>query len=98
MNQVKVYAAAKANDPLKPFVIQRRELGSHDVSIDIQYCGVCHSDVHQARDEWGGAIFPMVPGHEIVGKVSKIGCTLNPILLNFSTKYQVIFYKSINYD
>ncbi|MCJ7597443.1 MAG: NAD(P)-dependent alcohol dehydrogenase [Methyloceanibacter sp.] len=58
---------------LAPFSIQRREPGPHDVLIDILYCGVCHSDIHQARDEWGGAIFPMVPGHEIIGKVVVTG-------------------------
>jgi len=68
-----VYAAANATSPLAPFSIERREPGPHDVLIDIAYCGVCHSDIHQARDEWGGSIFPMVPGHEIVGHVSKVG-------------------------
>ena len=73
MKSVKAYAVAKANDLLKPFQIQRKEPGTYDVVIDIHYCGVCHSDVHQARNEWGGSIFPMVPGHEITGIVSKIG-------------------------
>jgi uncharacterized zinc-type alcohol dehydrogenase-like protein len=67
------YAAQSARAPLAPFQIERREPGAHEVLIDILYCGVCHSDIHQARDEWGGAIFPMVPGHEIVGRVSKAG-------------------------
>ena len=67
------YAAFDPKKPLGPFTISRREPGVHDVQIDIKYCGVCHSDVHQARDEWGGSIFPMVPGHEIVGVVSKAG-------------------------
>jgi uncharacterized zinc-type alcohol dehydrogenase-like protein len=53
--------------------IRRREPGPHDVVIDILFCGVCHSDIHQARDEWSGAIFPMVPGHEIVGRVTRLG-------------------------
>lgn len=73
MPTVKAYAAASAKDSLQPFHIERREPDTHDVVIDILYCGVCHSDIHQARDEWGGSIFPMVPGHEIVGKVSQIG-------------------------
>jgi len=73
MIATKSYAAPKAKAPLGPFTIQRREPGEHDVLIDIAYCGVCHSDIHQARDEWGGSVFPMVPGHEIVGHVSKIG-------------------------
>ncbi|HXL74202.1 MAG TPA: alcohol dehydrogenase catalytic domain-containing protein, partial [bacterium] len=67
MIATKSYAAQKAKEALGPFSIQRREPGEHDVLIDIAYCGVCHSDIHQARDEWGGSIFPMVPGHEIVG-------------------------------
>jgi len=67
------YAAMTAKAPIAPHTIQRREPGPHDVLIDILYCGICHSDIHQARDEWGGSVFPMVPGHEIVGNVVKIG-------------------------
>ncbi len=67
------YAAADAASPLAPFTIDRREPGPHDVVIDILYCGVCHSDIHQARDEWGTSIFPMVPGHEIIGLVQQVG-------------------------
>ncbi|MEP6484888.1 MAG: NAD(P)-dependent alcohol dehydrogenase [Rudaea sp.] len=67
------YAAADAKSPLAPFSIERRDPGPNEVLIDIAYCGVCHSDIHQVRDEWGNSIFPMVPGHEIVGKVSKVG-------------------------
>ena len=67
------FAAMTPTSKLAPFSIERREPGPHDVLIDILYCGVCHSDVHQARDEWGGSIFPMVPGHEIIGKVVKVG-------------------------
>ena len=67
------YAAAVAKAPLAPLVIERREPGPREVLIDILYCGVCHSDIHQARAEWGEAIFPMVPGHEIVGKVANVG-------------------------
>jgi uncharacterized zinc-type alcohol dehydrogenase-like protein len=73
MLKTPAYAAAFAKAPLAPFSIERREPGPHDVLIDILYCGVCHSDIHQARGEWGGEIFPMVPGHEIVGKVVKVG-------------------------
>jgi uncharacterized zinc-type alcohol dehydrogenase-like protein len=75
MPTVKAYAATKAKTALGPTSIERREPGAHDVVIDILYAGICHSDIHQARDEWGGSIFPMVPGHEIVGKVSKIGAS-----------------------
>ena len=67
------YAALAAKAPLVPHSFQRREPRDHDVVIDIKYCGVCHSDIHQVRNEWGGSIFPMVPGHEIVGIVSRVG-------------------------
>lgn len=67
------YAAPVAKSPLAPYNFERRDVGPHDVLIDIKYCGICHSDIHQARDEWGGALFPMVPGHEIVGIVNQVG-------------------------
>jgi uncharacterized zinc-type alcohol dehydrogenase-like protein len=70
---VKAFAASSAKSPLAPYSFDRRDPLPHDVQIDIHYCGVCHSDVHQARDEWGGSLFPMVPGHEIVGKVISVG-------------------------
>jgi uncharacterized zinc-type alcohol dehydrogenase-like protein len=73
MLAVKGYAAQTAKTPLAPFNFQRRVPGANDVLIDILYCGVCHSDIHQVRDEWGGSIFPMVPGHEIVGRVTQVG-------------------------
>ena len=73
MTNSPAFAAYKANEPLKPFTVSRREPGAHDVAIDILFCGVCHSDLHQVRDEWGGSVFPMVPGHEIVGKITKVG-------------------------
>src|SRR5476649_2487837 len=73
MSATKAYAARNATTPLAPFSFERREPGPHDVKIDILYCGVCNSDIHQVRDEWGGSIFPMVPGHEIVGRVTAIG-------------------------
>jgi uncharacterized zinc-type alcohol dehydrogenase-like protein len=67
------YAAAHASAPIAPFSFERREPGAHDVQIDIKYCGICHSDIHQARNGWGNSIFPMVPGHEIVGRVVRVG-------------------------
>lgn len=73
MIPVKGYAAEAAKAPLKPYSFERREVGDHDVLIDISYCGICHSDIHQVRDEWGGSLFPMVPGHEIVGIVNQVG-------------------------
>src|SRR5947209_20366216 len=69
MAKVPAYAAPAAGKPLAPFTVDRRDPRPRDVVIDILFCGVCHSDVHQARDEWGGSRFPMVPGHEIVGRV-----------------------------
>jgi uncharacterized zinc-type alcohol dehydrogenase-like protein len=67
------YAAQHAGATLVPFEFEHRELGARDILIEILYCGVCHSDVHQARGDWGAKIFPMVPGHEIVGYVSRVG-------------------------
>jgi uncharacterized zinc-type alcohol dehydrogenase-like protein len=70
---VKAYAAEAADQPLGPFAIERREAGPNDVVIEIAFCGVCHSDLHTVRGEWGGTMFPCVPGHEIVGSVSAVG-------------------------
>ena len=67
------YAAQSAKVPLAPYKFERREPREHDVLIEITHCGVCHSDIHQVRDEWGNSMFPMVPGHEIVGKVLRVG-------------------------
>jgi len=67
------YAAPSAGKQLGKWQFERREPGPHDVQISIKYCGVCHSDLHQVRDEWGQGIFPMVPGHEIVGEVTHVG-------------------------
>lgn len=69
----KGYAVKSAKAPLEPFSFERRNLGSKDVALDIYYAGICHSDIHQAREEWGPALFPMVPGHEIAGKVTAVG-------------------------
>ena len=73
MMKTKAYATPSATSPLAPFEIVRREVGDRDVLIEIAFCGVCHSDIHQARNEWGSSIFPMVPGHEIVGRVVRVG-------------------------
>lgn len=70
------YAAMTAKAALQPFSFTRRDVGPHDVLIAITHCGICHSDIHQARDEWGGSIFPMVPGHEIVGRVAQVGSSV----------------------
>jgi uncharacterized zinc-type alcohol dehydrogenase-like protein len=76
MIPVKGYAAHDPRSPLVPFSFERRDLRPNDVHIDILYCGVCHSDIHQVRDEWGGSIYPMVPGHEIVGRVIATGAAV----------------------
>jgi uncharacterized zinc-type alcohol dehydrogenase-like protein len=78
---VRAYAAPSAKAPLVPTVISRRELRPSDVLIDIKYAGICHSDIHQAREEWFTSIFPMVPGHEIAGIVTEVGSDV--------VKYQV---------
>lgn len=77
MHPVKAYAVENATSPLKPLTIQRREPKETDVVIDIAYCGICHSDVHQARNEWNNSTYPMVPGHEIVGTVRAIGSAVS---------------------
>ena len=79
--KVRGYAAMQARAEMTPWEFERRELGAHDVSLDIKYSGICHSDIHQVREEWGPAIFPMVPGHEIAGIVSQVG--------NAVTKFKV---------
>lgn len=76
MTKSKAYAAQTKTSPLAPFTIDRREPGPKDVAIDIKFCGICHSDVHQVRDEWGGSLYPMVPGHEIVGHVTAVGANV----------------------
>jgi len=73
MIKVKGYAAESAQSPIAPFNFERRQPGPHDVQIDILYCGVCHSDLHQARNDWENSLYPMVPGHEIVGRVVAVG-------------------------
>ena len=71
--QIHAYGAHAGDKPLEPLQITRRSPGAHDVQIDIAYCGICHSDLHQVRAEWAGTQFPCVPGHEIVGRVSAVG-------------------------
>jgi len=73
MQRTRAYAVQDPRSPLAPFEIDRREVGDHDVRVEIAYCGICHSDIHQVKDEWGGSTFPMVPGHEIVGRVKAVG-------------------------
>src|SRR5207245_1186014 len=76
MYNAKAYAAASAADPLAETTIPRREPTENDVQIEILFCGVCHSDLHQARNEWSDVmptVYPCVPGHEIVGRVTSVG-------------------------
>src|SRR6478609_8591177 len=73
MIQVKGFAALDPTSPLESYNFERRDLREHDVLVDILFSGVCHSDLHQVKDEWGGSVFPMVPGHEIVGRITKVG-------------------------
>ncbi|HYI64776.1 MAG TPA: NAD(P)-dependent alcohol dehydrogenase [Allosphingosinicella sp.] len=73
MPQARGYAAQSGDSPLAPFAFERRDLRANDVRIDILYCGVCHSDLHTARSEWPGTVYPCVPGHEIVGRVTAVG-------------------------
>ncbi|TDQ08680.1 NAD(P)-dependent alcohol dehydrogenase [Pedobacter metabolipauper] len=73
MIETKGYAAQSADTDLAPWAFERREVGPHDVQFDILFCGVCHSDLHQIKNDWFPGIFPMVPGHEIVGRVIKVG-------------------------
>jgi D-arabinose 1-dehydrogenase-like Zn-dependent alcohol dehydrogenase len=81
MSTVSAYAATSATEPLTKTTITRREPGPHDVVIDIKFCGICHSDIHTAKAEWGQPHYPVVPGHEIAGVVSAVGCDV--------TKYRV---------
>ena len=69
----RAYAAASATSPLAPATIARRTPGPHDVQLEVLFCGVCHSDLHQVRSEWAGTLYPCVPGHEIVGRVTAVG-------------------------
>ncbi|KYF78645.1 hydroxyacid dehydrogenase [Sorangium cellulosum] len=73
MYETKAYSTASATSPLAPTRIPRRDLTEHDVQIEILFCGICHTDLHMARNEWGNATYPVVPGHEIVGRVAKVG-------------------------
>ncbi|WP_028375285.1 NAD(P)-dependent alcohol dehydrogenase [Leeuwenhoekiella sp. MAR_2009_132] len=73
MSEVKAYGAADAKAELKQIIIERRDVKPRDVKIKITYCGVCHSDIHTVRNDWGGSKYPVVPGHEIIGKVLEVG-------------------------
>ncbi|MCB0439758.1 MAG: alcohol dehydrogenase catalytic domain-containing protein, partial [Mangrovimonas sp.] len=73
MSNTKGYAAFSPTEEIKPFDFDRREVGPKDVKIKIDYCGVCHSDIHTAHNDWGMSQYPIVPGHEIIGHVTEVG-------------------------
>lgn len=75
------YAAHKAGSTLEPYIFERRSLRNNDIAMDVLYCGVCHSDLHMARNDWGMSVYPLVPGHEIVGRVTNVGSDV--------TKYKI---------
>jgi len=77
--KTRAYATAAAGAPLEPTIIDRRDVGPDDVQIDILFAGICHSDIHQVRSEWGNSKFPMVPGHEIVGRVTSVGANVKKV-------------------
>ncbi|SRR5581483_2915935 len=77
--EAKGWAAFDPKSPMRPFQFQRRDPGERDVSIDILFCGICHSDLHQVRNEWAGTTYPLVPGHEIVGRVAKTGARVGKV-------------------
>ena len=70
------YAAQKAKGKLAPFAFERSNSGPHDILIEILYCGVCHSDIHQVNNDWGFSAYPIVPGHEVVGRVIRVGSSV----------------------
>ena len=76
MRSTKGYAAPNSSSPLAPFTFDRRDIGKSDIGFEIAYAGICHSDIHQVREEWGPALYPMVPGHEIVGIVTEVGSSV----------------------
>src|SRR5450759_77143 len=81
------YAASDASAPLAPLEFDRRPVGSEDVRIDIKFCGICHSDIHQVRDEWSGALatnYPCMPGHEVAGIVTEVGKDVKKYALGLS--------------
>ncbi|GAB7192893.1 NAD(P)-dependent alcohol dehydrogenase [Kineococcus sp. NUM-3379] len=77
MPTASAYAATSATAPLEPTTVERREVGPHDVLIDIRFAGICHSDIHTARGEWGEVLYPLVPGHEIAGVVAEVGAEVS---------------------
>lgn len=79
MIKVRGYSARSSQSPLAPFNFERRDPGPLDVQVEILYCGICHSDLHQCRNDWGNSLYPMVPGHEIVGRVVRVGAQVEKL-------------------
>ncbi|MFT6839044.1 MAG: putative zinc-type alcohol dehydrogenase-like protein, partial [Sediminicola sp.] len=73
MTEVKAYAAKTSDSEMVPFKLDRRDVTANDIKIDIEYCGVCHSDLHQVRNDWKNSVYPVVPGHEIIGRITEVG-------------------------
>ena len=94
----KGYAVKSAKAPLESFSFERRDLLEKDVQLEIYYAGICHSDIHQAREEWGPAIFPMVPGHEIVGRVTKVASGVKKFKVGDLIGVGVLSVYSIRYN
>ena len=88
LETIKAYGASDAEAVLKPSDIKRRAIGNNDIKIDITHCGVCHSDIHTVRNDWKGSTYPVVPGHEIIGKITEIGKTVT----NFKTGDIILFH------
>ena len=86
MTSTKAFAAMSAKGKLEPYAFERRELRSDDVGFRIDFSGICHTDIHQAREEWGEANFPMVPGHEFVGTVTSVGSGVSRFKILLSKK------------
>ena len=81
MSLTSSFAAQSSTTPVLPYQIQRREVGPNDVQIAVEFCGVCHTDIHYARNDWGTTHYPVVPGHEIIGKVSALGAEVKHLQL-----------------
>ena len=77
MNLITAYGAIESKGSIKKIQINRRDTTENDIEIDILYCGICHSDIHQVNNDWGGSQYPIIPGHEIVGKILSIGSKVN---------------------
>jgi uncharacterized zinc-type alcohol dehydrogenase-like protein len=92
------YAALESKALLTNFEFERRNLGEFDVGFNIKFSGICHSDIHQAREEWGPAIFPMVPGHEIVGIVSQVGSKVSKFRVGIASEWACLSIRAGNVE